>query len=619
MIRCLALFLLLASPAVAEEELTPTFPAPETELTPTFPAPEAEVEPAFPAPEAEVKPAFPAPEGDAAVAPAFPAPAGDDDDSSKPAAAPAPTPLPPPEIAAELLEVFNATEQLAARIEAAENSLVSLAMTRMAASTPSALKAADEEIAELNADVSSMRSSLRQLASGLDPSMLSDEPEDTISWEEELTELLSPILHEVKRATERPRETERLRIRQAHYAERIPLFDEAIVHVEGMLPACRDPLHRNELEQTLGELTEARDKLRDELEVAQGAMANLQKDSDGVMGALSNVMRVFFADRGRNVMTAVAAFLGVLLVMILMRRALIGILRRDATRTASLWVRVLELLAAMLAVVMATAAGLTVLFVSGDWVLLTVAALVLMGLFWGARASVPGAWSEIRLLLNVGPVREGERVIYEDLPWLVDSLQFVSILRNPAFPGVYIRLPLGDLDGMVSRPFLPEEPWFPTKVGDWIDTGDDGWGQVVFQSPEIVQARISGVLRNYPAADFASEPPVNLSTGWRSDVLLTLDYQHQDEITGSIPERLEAFLNERFASHVLAPHLDSLSVGFEQMGESSLDLEISGWFRGSGAEHWEIAAEDIAALCVDACNKYGWVIAFPQLQMSKRD
>ncbi len=32
----------------------------------------------------------------------------------------------------------------------------------------------------------------------------------------------------------------------------------------------------------------------------------------------------------------------------------------------------------------------------------------------------------------------------------------------------------------------------------------------------------------------------------------------------------------------------------------------------------DVAEEDLAALCVDACNEYGWTIAFPQVALSNR-
>lgn len=619
----------------AQDELVPSFPTPEPEvvpsfppppkddeLVPSFPSPAAELTPSFPPPPAELTPSFPAPPGDELI-PSFPAPEGDDDDSGAPVAlatpTPAPTPAPPPSnLTAEQLEVFKTTQQLAQRIEQAEQQLTSLAFQQIAASSERRKAELDEQVAAVKADAETMRSTLRRLAGGVDTESLEDAPEETISWEDELADLVAPVVQELKRATERPRETERLRIRSSHYTQKLEQLDAAIGSVGTLLRGASDPLHQAELKLLLEELEESRGGIQDELEVAEGALHSLELETGSFFNALSGVFQVFFADRGRNVLSAMATFLFVLLLLLIGRHFLIRSLGVQTGRRASLWFRVLDLAMLLGTFLAAAFAGLAVLFVSGDWVLLMFAALILFGFFWGARQSIPQFWNEVRLLLNVGPVREGERVMYDDLPWLVESLHFVTILRNPAFPDVYLRLPLSALEELVSRPYLPEEPWFPTKVGDVVDMGDDGWGPIVFQSPEVVQARIQGVLRTYSATDWFAEPPVNLSTGWRSDVLLTLDYSHQDKITDEIPQLLEAYLQDKFQQFELSKHLTKLSVGFEQMGSSSLDLEITGWFVGTGAYLWEAAEEDLASLCVDACNTYGWSIAFPQMTLSNR-
>jgi hypothetical protein len=657
-----------AAPSFPAPEAAPSFPAPETapsfpapEAAPSFPAPEAA--PSFPAPEAapsfpspEAAPSFPAPE----AAPSFPAPAGgsaggfpapagalsgfpapegglsgfpspeggvlDDDDSAAGGLTPPPTPTPAPTpyrvprgLAPDIIETFKATQQLSHRIEQAEMQLTNLAFQRMSAASERRRTEIDEEVAAVKSDAETMRRSLRKLAGGVDTSELNAEPEEDVSWEDELAELVAPVLQEVKRATERPRETERLRIRSAHFTQKLEQLEAAIESVQALMADADDPLHKAELELYLGELHDSKAGLSDEFEVAQGALHALELETGGFFSALSQVFTIFFADRGRNILSALFSFLLVLVLMMVGRHFLIRALGVETGRKATLWFRVIDLSVLLSAVVVSSFSGLAVLFVSGDWVLLTVAAVLLFGVFWGARESIPQYWDEVRLLLNVGPVREGERVMYDDLPWLVESLHFVTILRNPAFPGVYIRLPLAALEEMVSRPFLAEEPWFPTAVGDFVDMGDDGWGHVTFQSPEVVLARIQGILRTYSATDWFSEPPPNLSSGWRTDVLLTLDYRHQKDITNAIPELLQEFLRRKYASFPLSEHLQSLTVGFEQMGDSTLDLEISGWFDGAGAALWESAEEDLAALCVEACNEFGWTIAFPQMTIGKRD
>jgi hypothetical protein len=75
---------------------------------------------------------------------------------------------------------------------------------------------------------------------------------------------------------------------------------------------------------------------------------------------------------------------------------------------------------------------------------------------------------EVTLLLNLGAVREGERVMYNGIPWLVRSLNFYTRLVNPELEGGDIRLPLRDFHDLRSRSFDANEPWFPTRLNDWV-------------------------------------------------------------------------------------------------------------------------------------------------------
>ena len=56
---------------------------------------------------------------------------------------------------------------------------------------------------------------------------------------------------------------------------------------------------------------------------------------------------------------------------------------------------------------------LIVLYVTGDWLLLGLALLILAGIAIGLKNIFPQFLAEAKLLLNLGAVREGEMVTYE--------------------------------------------------------------------------------------------------------------------------------------------------------------------------------------------------------------
>ena len=90
------------------------------------------------------------------------------------------------------------------------------------------------------------------------------------------------------------------------------------------------------------------------------------------------------------------------------------------------YVRLITVLYMVMVGALAVLAALLVLYVAGDWVLLGLALLFLLGLVWASRNTVPLFFEQIRLLLNVGTVREQERVIYNGLLFAITVLTIHS-------------------------------------------------------------------------------------------------------------------------------------------------------------------------------------------------
>ncbi|MCI5225350.1 MAG: hypothetical protein D3918_01525, partial [Candidatus Electrothrix sp. AX2] len=66
------------------------------------------------------------------------------------------------------------------------------------------------QIQEINSRIQALKSDFESIVSGVDPAEFSA-VDETIDWQQELKELLSPILEEMKKMTARPRELELLR------------------------------------------------------------------------------------------------------------------------------------------------------------------------------------------------------------------------------------------------------------------------------------------------------------------------------------------------------------------------------------------------------------------------
>ena len=69
--------------------------------------------------------------------------------------------------------------------------------------------------------------------------------------------------------------------------------------------------------------------------------------------------------------------------------------------------RLLDILAKFAAFFAGIFAAVIVLYVRNDWLLLTATLILLFGLIWASRTALPPYFEQIRLILNLGTVRQG--------------------------------------------------------------------------------------------------------------------------------------------------------------------------------------------------------------------
>ena len=154
-------------------------------------------------------------------------------------------------------------------------------------------------------------------------------------------------------------------------------------------------------------------------------------------------------------------------------------------------VKAIGLLFSLLTLFMALFVLILVFYLFEDWVLLSLVILFLAGLAWTAKNTLPGYWAQARMLLNIGPVREGERITLDSVPWLVKNINMYTTLENPDL-GITLRVPISKLMDKTSREFKSYEPWFPCRKDDWVILSDGTRGGVTSLSHEIVELVLRG-------------------------------------------------------------------------------------------------------------------------------
>ncbi|MBK7952206.1 MAG: mechanosensitive ion channel [Deltaproteobacteria bacterium] len=463
-------------------------------------------------------------------------------------------------------------------------------------------------------ELNSLSRSFSELATGVDPQSLDAEP-DPVRFElsRELRVLLAPLLNELKRATSRPREIDRLRTEITDLSDQLATIERAVAQLDTVAKATKDAELAKALASERKDWLRRRAALATTLEVAHQKLDQRAADSPSIGQAIHDVFQVFFKSRGRNLLLAFVAMASFLFLLRRLR-SLLARQPRFTARVQTFGGRIFSLVYSVFTVVGAVLVFVLALYFFGDWVLLILALLLILGLVWASKQALPRFWSQAVLFLDMGAVREGQRVMLHGLPWRVESIAFYCALVNPALVGGRLRLPIEDLGSMRSRPDEPEEPWFPTQTGDVVLRDDQRPAVVEFQSIEVVRLRCPGGNRIViPTAQFAGESIEVLSGGYRVDVQFGLDYESQAEITTTTREMMETEIERRWRESPWAGSLLSVAVEFSSAGPSSLDYFVRVDLDGSQALDYAAQRRHLASLCVDVCNENGWVIPFPQL------
>ena len=481
-------------------------------------------------------------------------------------------------------------------------------------------KQLESEIAKLNTEISELRSSFEQIATGVDLSAFLEQSEEDFRWDEEALELLKPVIHELKSITARPRQIERTRGRVEFYKSQLKEVTAGIGKLKQLQSKAESQVLRKHLDDLEKRWTLRHGQISNQLTIAKLQLAELNKEKEPIIKSIQNIVQGFFRDRGRNVVVSIITFIGVFLVLRLLHQFLIQRTIPKLANRRSFIIRFFDVLCQFMTALGATAAAMMILYFSGDWVLLSVSIIFLIGVFWAAKQGLGQYWEQTKLLLNMGSVREGERVFYNGVPWLVDRINYYTRLKNPDLKNDAIRLPIKELMTLNSYPFHHSAPWFPCKTGDWVILADGTRGKVLHQSQEVVQLVMRGGSRKtYTTPTFLELNPQNLSTGFRLKIIFGLDYKLQEKITTEIPSLLCESVETGLCTAGHESGLNRVQVEFSSAGASSLDLEIICDFKGEVAALYNKLARLVQRIAVDTANDHGWDIPFNQIVVHRAD
>lgn len=472
----------------------------------------------------------------------------------------------------------------------------------------------EAELKSLTARRTSLRTDFESIATGVDPGDYEDAPASSFVVKDELEALLRPIIDELKKLTERPREIEQFRNQLALWQRRRDTASEALANLDS-LPATSDTGLAGAIAATRTSWDEKRGLAENRIQALSYQLEQAEKNRPSFYETLRDGTRDFFRTRGLNFLLCLTVFFGTFFGLRYLHRRLHTRASWMRRSTRPFYVRLIDVGLDLFSLVGAIAAAMITLYATGDWVLMGVAIIIILGLVLAARNGLPKFYDDAKLLLNIGEIREGERIVFDGIPWRIESLSFFTMLKNERLRGGMLRLPVRRLAGLHSRAIAENELWFPTEEGDWIDLPGTGHARVVSQTPEWVHlVRLGGARITFPTKDFLEAGALNLAHGFRVSSTLGIDYRHLAEATSKIPATIEAHLSSKIGAFIGEKgRLVSLKVEFAAAGDSSLDFEIIADFDGAAASRYAQLRRALQRFAVECCHEHGWEIPFPQI------
>jgi hypothetical protein len=472
------------------------------------------------------------------------------------------------------------------------------------------LKKLDKAMASANVD-------FEQIATGVEIRLFAEKKSEHFDWKRELLSLAEPGIMELKRLTVDARHKTKLKDEFSFYQGLVPVAQKANEHLVSLASKTDDPGLKTDIEGLMPEWNSVENQIKNKLDLVEMQLAEIERQESSLLESSQASVKNFFRTRGLFLFIAMVACVGVVLLLRVSYLFLMRFVPGYNDRYRPFHIRVFELLYRGLSFFFSLFALIFVFYVFEDWVLLSLAIIFLMGVGWGAKNALPRFWHQSRLILNIGAGREGERIFYQGVPWLVKKINLFSTLENPSL-GVSLRLPIEALMDKSSRPFDKREPWFPCRRNDWVILADGTRGCVTSLSHEMVElVQRGGAQKVYQTGDFLAQSPLNLSVNFRLKILFGISYTLQAQSTHGVPDILETYIQEQIRREGYEDSLLNLRVEFAQAGASSLDVVVIADFKGDMAPLYMRLSRAIQRWCVDACTQNNWEIPFPQLTIHR--
>jgi chromosome segregation ATPase len=226
--------------------------------------------------------------------------------------------LPQEQAVAADTKLLNTVDSLAIiqkSIEAKQEQVRELREKLKKPEDPSEKQEIEQKIARTKLDITSLQVSFEHLAlGGINRSILNEQPDQQINWQEELEQISRPLLSTLKELTAKPRQVDSLNRDIERLQDQIRVIDKALESINSLNNQALPPIAANPVKQLLIDWQQRKEDTQRKLEISQLKLDSLLTESETWQTSTGELITTFFQGRGLTLFLAIAVSLIIWLI-----------------------------------------------------------------------------------------------------------------------------------------------------------------------------------------------------------------------------------------------------------------------------------------------------------------
>ncbi len=432
------------------------------------------------------------------------------------------------------------------------------------------------------------------------------------NWQQEVLQILQPFFAQMQRMTEKARTRDQLIEDRRELIKKIDTANIGLTTLQGIDKTKLSEFAVKQITKLDDEWIDKLKSLEHQKNIVDLKLEDLT-DNRSFFTKFTDNLWSFIKNEGLAIVAAVvfaSLFYYIFSRFILL---LTRYIQQDKKRVTNFKWRFVLLIFQAVNVAFTLAIFMVILHTSGNIMLFGIVGLILLMLAISFRAKIPAYLNRLRVFLNLGQAREGERIIYNDIPWEISKINLSTVyLTNPLLDNGELRVTIDLIDKLYSRDTKTDELWFPSRKGDILLLPDKRIVKVVRQTPESIYLSHDGATIVMGTAEFYKLKFSNLSRGYS----LTLNFTIEDTAENRVLfETVETNITEGIkdemhaADESLLASIKSISLSTRQLiSANATSYQVIVEMTSNSATKYLVAKSALNRAVINEARSKNWAI-----------